>query len=360
MNLVYFEDIHLANPNYLLVVGDPGSTWGFYGGNNEKNDYFNILRSLGSNSAVRVGLRLGIDSHTEIDDDKESSPTTSDENITKTDVMLDFEFGTDMGDTEFSTYFTFGMTPATINFMGYDGKFTGTYDDPINGNTTADGKASMLSFALQTKARTNKGLFFFDNSYAVFSLSYQGQSSELTDPTNVKVEDESSGGFSIYSTYRLFNNQNLADDKIFLVYGLGGSMNFYTAKDENLLSGSKTEDSDLGIGIVSPIFNLGLEAKLKYTTLRFGMERMISTLAYSSSTSIYDDGVGTTDNEDKLSDFILGGNGVYNYNAGMGFNYGNLQLDILVNNNFWIMGPQMIFDANFGTLGVCADLVYTF
>jgi hypothetical protein len=22
MNLVYFEDIHLANPNYLLVVGD--------------------------------------------------------------------------------------------------------------------------------------------------------------------------------------------------------------------------------------------------------------------------------------------------------------------------------------------------
>jgi hypothetical protein len=30
--------------------------------------------------------------------------------------------------------------------------------------------------------------------------------------------------------------------------------------------------------------------------------------------------------------------------AGMGFSYGDLQLDILVSNTFWMTSPQMIFN----------------
>ena len=129
----------------------------------------------------------------------------------------------------------------------------------------AEGKGSQLTFGLTTKARANKGLFFFDNSYAVFSFGYQGKSSELTNTANTKVEDQAESSISVYSTYRLFNNQNLADDKIFLVYGLGGYMNFYRSSDKNLLSGSETEDTDMGFAIVSPVMNIGLEAKLKQT-----------------------------------------------------------------------------------------------
>ena len=58
MNLIYFQDIHLANPDYLLVVGDPGNTWGFYGGSTEKDDYFNVIRSMGSRAAVKLGVRF--------------------------------------------------------------------------------------------------------------------------------------------------------------------------------------------------------------------------------------------------------------------------------------------------------------
>ena len=47
----------------------------------------------------------------------------------------------------------------------------------------------------------------------------------------------------------------------------------------------------MSFGIVAPIVNVGLEAKLKYTTLRFGMERMITTLGFSSMTDESANGV---------------------------------------------------------------------
>ncbi|MCF7823164.1 MAG: hypothetical protein K9N35_03240 [Candidatus Marinimicrobia bacterium] len=364
MNLVYFRDVHLASPDYLLVVGDPGKTWGFYGGSTEKDDYINVLRSLGSKSAIRLGGRFGIIRDSSLDDDKEAPPTTDEFSLSKLNMMMDFEFGMDMGDTEFSTNLSFGLTPDDINALV--GALTtphGSYFREVKSgaSTTKDeGKASKLSFVLQTKARAKKGLFFFDNSYALFGIGYQGSSSEYT-AANTKIEDQSEGAFSIYSSYHLFNNQNLANDKIFLVYGLGGLMNFSRTADENLLSGSESKDTDMSFGIVAPVFNIGLEAKLKYASLRFGMERMITSLGYSSSTQVYKSGL--VDDEDTQSSFVLGANGIYNYNAGMGFNYGDLKLDVLINNNFWLMGPQMLFSGDpavFGTFAICADIVYMF
>ncbi|NQV42577.1 MAG: hypothetical protein HQ506_09500 [Candidatus Marinimicrobia bacterium] len=361
MNLIYFQDIHLANPNYLLVVGDSAKSWGFYGGSLQQDDYFNIIRSLGPRSAVRMGARFGITSQTEVDDDKETTPTTSEEKLSQTNIMVDLEYGVDTKEMELSTSLSFGLTPSNINsLLGLaptpHGSFTGDYESG-GSSTSAEGKSSKLSFALQVKARSNSGLFFFDNSYAVFGLAYQGGSSEYTS-ANTKLEDESDNQFAINSTYRVFNNQNLADDKIFLVYGLGGSLFFSRMSDEGKLSGSESTDTDMSFGLVAPILNIGLEAKLKYTTLRFGMERQITTLGFTSTKNVYVS--GSQDDEDTYSTFSLGGNGAYSYKAGMGFNYGDLQLDILVNNTFWITGPQMIFNDLYGTLGVCADLVYTF
>ena len=346
MNLIYFEDIHLGSPNYLLVVGDSANSWGFYGGSVQRNDYFNIIRSMGGNAAVRMGVRFGITSQSEIEDDKETTPTTSEEKLSQTNIMFDLEYGLDTEEMELSTSVAFGLTPGNINsLLGFaptpHGSFSGDYESG-GSSTSAEGKASKLSFGLQVKARSNNGLLFFDNSYAVFGLAYQGGSSEYTS-ANTKMEDESGNQFAINSTYRVFNNQNLANDKIFFVYGLGGA---------------ESKDTDMSFGLVAPIMNIGLEAKLKYTTLRFGMERQITTLGFTSSKNVYVS--NSVDDEDTYSTFSLGGNGVYSYNAGMGFNYGALQLDILINNTFWITGPQMIFNDLYGTLGVCADLVYTF
>ncbi|MCF7825595.1 MAG: hypothetical protein K9M55_00095 [Candidatus Marinimicrobia bacterium] len=361
MNLIYFEDIHLASPNYLLVVGDSANSWGFYGGSVQQNDYFNIIRSLGGRAAIRMGVRFGITSQTDVNDDKETTPTTSEEKLSQTNIMLDLEYGMDTKDMELSTSFSFGLTPDNINnligtFPTPHGSFTGDYETPGN-SWTDEGKASKLTFALQVKARANEGLFFFDHSYAVFGLGYQGSSSEYTN-ANTKLEDESGSQFSISSTYRVFNNLNLANDKIFLVYGLGGSLFFSRVADEDKISGSESQDTDMSFGLVAPIFNVGLEANLKYASLRFGLERQITTLGFTSSKSVYVS--GSVDDEDSYSTFSLGGNGVYNYTAGMGFNYGDLQLDILLNNTFWITGPQMIFNDLYGTLGICADLIYTF
>lgn len=361
MNLIYLEDIHLGTPDYLLVVGEPGNSWGFYGGSNQRNDYFNIMKSLGSRSAVRMGFRFGITSQTDVKDDKESTPIKSEEKLSQTNIMLDMEYGLDTDEMELSTAFSFGMTPDNINsLIGLaptpHGKFTGEYEN-AGSSTTNEGKASRLSIGLQVKARAEKGLLFFDNSYAVFGFAFQSGASEYTAGTT-KQEDESGNSFAINSTYRLFNNQNLADNKVFLVYGLGGSLFFSRTADEVKLSGSEAKDTNMSLGLVSPVFNIGLEAKLKYTSLRFGIERQITTLGYTSQKSVYVS--GSNDDEDTYSTFTLGGNGVYTYNAGMGFNYGPLQLDILVNNNFWITGPQMIFNDLYGTLGLCADLVYTF
>ncbi len=361
MNLIYFEDIHLGSPDYLLVVGDSAKSWGFYGGATQRNDYFNIIKSMGGHAAVRMGVRFGITSQTEVDDDKESTPTTSEEKLSQTNIMVDLEYGMDTKEMELSTAFSFGLTPDNItSLIGLaptpHGSFTGDYESG-GSSTSAEGKSSKLSFALQVKARSNSGLFFFDNSYAVFGFGYQGGSSEYTS-ANTKLEDESGNQFAINSTYRVFNNQNLANDKIFLVYGLGGSLFFSRTADEGKLSGSESKDTDMSFGLVAPIMNIGLEAKLKYTTLRFGMERQITTLGFTATKNVYVS--GSVDDEDTYSTFTLGGNGAYNYKAGMGFHYGDLQLDILVNNSFWITGPQMIFNDLYGTLGVCADLVYTF
>jgi len=127
---------------------------------------------------------------------------------------------------------------------------------------------------------------------------------------------------------------------------------------ENHLTPGESTRNYSNFAIVAPTVNLGLEAELKYTTLRFGMVRSLKTLDLMSMSNTYDS--DTNDDEDTTTDFVLGGNGSYTYNAGLGFNYGALQIDILVNNNLWITGPQMIFNDLYGTLGLCADLVYSF
>jgi len=358
MNLISFQDIHLGSPDYLLLVGNPGNTWGFYGGSTQKDDYFNIYRSLGSKAAVRMGVRFGIETEKQVDDDMESPATTSEEKLSQTSILLDLEYGMDLQDMELSTSVTFGRTPSLIGTIGEIGTYTGEFDN-TGSKSDAEGKGAQTTFALQTKARANKGMLMFDNSYAVFGITYQGGSTlyETTSgSTTTTNEDDSDSYFLMYSTYRLFNNMNLADDKIFLVYGLGGVLNFTRTSDEDKIN--KATDTHMNMTIAAPIVNMGLEAKLKYMTLRFGMERMLTALSYSSTTD--ESAFGLKNDEDVNSKFTLGGNGIYNYKAGMGFNYGDLQLDILVNNNFWLMGPQMIFDARNGTIGICADLVYTF
>lgn len=358
MNLIYFQDIHLGSPNYLLVVGQPGKTWGFYGGSTQKDDYFNIYRSLGQNAAVRMGFRFGITSEKQVDDDMESPATTSEEKLGQTSILMDLEYGLDLRDMEVSTIVTFGRTPGYIPSIAESGSYTGEFD-AAGTKSDAEAKGSRTSLLLQTKARAPRGFFLFDNSYAVFTMQYQGASTlseSTTGATTTTLEDDGSSSFLMSSTYRMFNNMNLADDKIFLVYGLGGGWYFTRDVDEDNLS--KEKDTDMTFGISGPIVNMGIEAKLKYTTLRFGMERQITTFGYTSNTD--ETAFGTNNDEDVYSKLTLAANGIYSYNAGMGFNYGDLQIDILVNNNFWIMGPQMMFDARNGTIGICADLIYTF
>ncbi|MBC8479629.1 MAG: hypothetical protein H8D46_04120 [FCB group bacterium] len=93
---------------------------------------------------------------------------------------------------------------------------------------------------------------------------------------------------------------------------------------------------------------IGLETNHKYGQFRFGASRGIDLIYI----------LGGDDGNDEYSQFNIGDNGWFQFNTGFGAHYGNLFIDISLNQQFYITGPQMIFTDDFGTLGGTADVYY--
>ena len=68
--------------------------------------------------------------------------------------------------------------------------------------------------------------------------------------------------------------------------------------------------------------------------------------------------INIDDREASLS--YIGRSGSYRIVSGLGYNYKNLQVNVVLNNKLWESGPQMFFDSNLGKIFTTLDLVYSF
>lgn len=361
-SLVLFENIQSGSPEYLLITGETGKKWAFYGGNNQKDDFLNVYKSLGEKSALKLGFRMGTYSESSSWNDKEAgtSNITADSTNKYTNFGIDTEYGLDAGQSEIAVRFGFSFGPGSIKYltnMGFVGPF-GTVE-LINKNGTAtseeDGKASSSSFGLSASLRRPMKFLMFENLYASFGLSRTGSASEYNVGSN-KAEELINSALSFSVNTMLFNNKTLIDNSL-LVYGLGFGFGFSNSSKDNDIAKKVDTDSNFMIG--GPRFRVGIETPFKYGKLRFGVRRNIDF--FSTATSVVetpDPGATTDEFETKISG--IGTNGSYAFASGVGFTFGNLNLDLVINNTFWCTGPQMIFYGNGGTLAASADVSYYF
>jgi len=361
-SLIRFEGIQGGSPDYLLITGETGNKWAFYGGASQKDDFFNIYKSMGVNAALKAGFRFGTYSETELEDNKEANPNDySSEGSNKyTSFGFDAEYGFNKGDQEIAARFALSFGPSSISYLvsqGYPGPF-GTVESSItSGGATAseEGSASTSSFGLSASLRQPMNLLIFENLYFYVGLSRIGSTSEYTDDQNTKTEDNLNSAFSLGASSLLFNNTNLTDNTL-LAYGIGLSFGMSNYSNEDKIDNETDTGSFFTIG--GPRFRIGLETGFKYGKLRFGINRNINF--FNRSKYVNETNSETSVDEDEYVVSGIGSNGSYNFVSGLGFTYGNLNLDLILNNTFWCTGPQMIFNTTYGTLGASADLSYYF
>jgi len=240
-----------------------------------------------------------------------------------------------------------------MGYFGPHGTVETTYKDNT-GTQETDGKASTSALGLSVSLRRPMKLLMFENLYADFGLSRTGSASEYNVGSN-KAEEQINSALSFSVNTMLFNNKTLIDNSL-LVYGLGFGFGFSNSSVDNDIAKEVDTGSNFMIG--GPRFRVGIETPFKYGKLRFGVRRNIN---FFSTTTIVDEadiGTETNKNETKISG--IGTNGSYAFASGLGIAYGNLNLDLVLNNTFWCTGPQMIFNTTYGSLGASADVSYYF
>ncbi|MFH1851337.1 MAG: hypothetical protein ABIA75_03250 [Candidatus Neomarinimicrobiota bacterium] len=354
--------IHAGSPDYLLIIGEPGNKWAVYGGLTERNDFFNIYKSMGENAALKAGFRFGTYSETELTDNNESNPGdySSEESNKYISFGFDTEYGFNKGDQEIAARFAFSFGPSSISYLvnqGYPGPF-GTVESSItSAGATAneEGSASTSSFGLSASLRRPMNLLIFENLYCYVGLSRIGSASDFTDDQNTKIEDKINSSFSLSASTLVFNNTNLTDNTL-LAYGVGFSLGLsnYSSEDKAV----KETDTGSNFIIGGPRFRVGLETDFKYGKLRFGINRNINF--FNRNKNVEETNSGTNVDEDEYVVSGIGSNGSYSFVSGLGFTYGNLNLDLILNNTFWCTGPQMIINTTYGTFCASADVSYYF
>ncbi len=361
-SLVRFEGIHGGSPDYLLITGEPGNKWAFYGGLSQKDDFFNIYKSMGENAALKAGFRFGTYSETELMDNNEANPNddSSEESNKYTSFAVDAEYGFNKGDQEIAARFALSFGPGSISYLvsqGYPGPF-GTVESSITqagATASEDGSASSSSFGLSASLRRPMNLLIFENLYFYVGLSRTASASDYTDDQNISLEDNLNSNFNFSASSLLFNNTVLTDNTL-LAYGIELRFGLSNYTDEDKIA-KETDTGSLFI-IGGPRFRVGLETGFKYGKLRFGIHRDINF--FSRDKDIDESNLGASVDEDEYVVSGIGTNGSYSFVSGLGFSYGNLNLDLTLNNTIWVAGPQMLFDTQVGYLGIAADVSYYF
>ncbi|MFV2057249.1 MAG: hypothetical protein ACC707_12325 [Thiohalomonadales bacterium] len=317
-----------SDPGYAVLLGESGDKWGIYGGSTEVNDFVNVYRSLGKNKAIKLGVTLSTD--------KTKDPTVETE---YSNIGFNFVFGMDKGDTEYAYTLAYNkdpiLSPGCTSIPNVDG--TCGKSTPIGGGASISKKYN--NFSARFDMRTPKKLAIFDTLYANAVLvngsqKYDGVAGGASQKTTII------GGEVLVFKQIKFGEKDL------LVYGLGFALNYVkTSGDVGVTS---IDNKQLALG--GPRIRVGLEKDIKYGVFRFGIYRTID-FYYSNKN---ESGGNTSDTSG------FGQRGNYAITTGWGFNYKKLQIDVILTDNFWSSGPQLIFDGSQGPLSARTDIRYSF
>lgn len=371
--IVRYEGIQTNEPDYLLIVGKKGQKWGFYGGTQQEDDFFNIIKSTSPTGAIELGVRFSTTKLSTTDSNKEPPPA---HNVTEatneyTDISIYGTYGFDMGSAEVAISGGYMSGPGEINFLSGavdlpHGKVDYTHKSNFDtSGYSGESKFSGMGFYLDYRAPQN--FFIFDMMYFNAGYTSGKLTHEFTQDTTL-TEDGEGSLTALEANILFFKNQKITS-KALLAYGIGFGFGSVKEEDINMVSDPSTgkltnEDKDTFSGMLfgGPRFRAGLEVELlKWAKVRFGITRTINL--YESSEDVDLDPLGggsdTEPDEFKEEESGIGKSGNYIFASGVGLNFGNLQIDVVLNSQFWVTGPQMIF-GNYPPLGIRADVIYQF
>lgn len=363
--LCRFENINTGSPQYMLVIGERGNKWAFYGGEEQKNDFFNIIKSIDPSSAIKIGFQFGTSNEEDNEDNKEDPPNNSAIKSSNkyTRFGLDFVYGKDDKINEYAIGLGLSTGPGYINSLentewgiGPHGDFdykTFENDSVIN---RRGGSASSFNLSIGGHIRRPQELFIFKNLFAK-AYFYKSSSASEFSMNEIDTEDESLSSTSFGTNVLFFNSSNIFNNCV-LVYGVGFALSYTSEKIKNDIQGVEEEDTFSQLILGGPRLRMGLEAKLNFLQLRFGLIRSIDF--YSSTTNVQEIANGTENDEIETKNSGIGRNGTYTFSSGLGIVYKNLKINLILNNEFWNSGPQMFFKDNAGNLAAAADVIFSF
>lgn len=352
-NIIRFEGISGGSPTYLFTTGDAGAKWGFYGGSSTTSDFINVYRSLSTSSAVRLGVQFSTRSETDKNNDNEPSGY-DDETIEKRSTIdISALFGSSTGDREIAVYGQYVKGPS---YLSSTGMTVSSIEYSDNAGSSSEGLAGTGMISFGGRMREKRQIALFENFFASASFTRYSTTSEYKSGST-DMEDLVSSRMIIRASTQMFNEVEINETSR-MVYGVGTRFSIDRYLGENKLTGQESRITDNDITLVAPTMTMGFETDLKYGQFRFGFTRGINLFDTSSESDEYIS--GTVDDTEEESIFSIGQNGYYSFASGFGVNYGGLQVDIILNNNFWVQGPQMIFNDTSGSIGLAADLIFTF
>ncbi|MDH5258511.1 MAG: hypothetical protein OEX07_10905 [Gammaproteobacteria bacterium] len=368
-NLFRLTSVDTGTPNYALITGESGKKWGLFGGTAQQNDFLDIYKSLDANSAIKLGFSVGRHSEENVTDNKEASP--ADSKITEKNsyfnLAVNGTYGTTKGDTEMAIQGIFAYGPNAISGLasGLTGPF-GTYEGEIvagGATTKADGEGNQFALSAIASVRKPMKIAMFNQAFAQGSFTY-GKNSDSSDSTaggTTTVDRDASDSSLILAGRVLLFDEKKIGEKSKVIYGMAAGG--YIRRDSATIKASTNDpvadkQTITELVITAPQVRMGLESDMKYGVLRFGIARNFTLLNYDSRKQEPENGAAADSNSQ--STFDIATTGSYTFSSGVGFNYKNLQLDLNLNNTFWVRGPQFLFDSAAGQLGTSADLLYTF
>ncbi len=373
-SIVRFEDIQGGSPDYLLITGKKGEKWGFYGGQeprysivrnmkqqsgvslNLQDYFFNIYKSMGPTSALKLGLRFGTVSETETMNNNDSPEVKSEVTNKYSNIGIDVVYGFDSGKQEMALCVAFMSGPGAINSL-IAGKLYGNYE--YTNGITNEGTGHESGYGFGAALRKPADFFIFNNMYGNAMLVMGKATGEYT-ANNVKQEDWEQSLMFLDANLLFFNNKMIAGKsengpKAMLVYGLGCGFGYSKSSNKNNMSGAEQEDTDTEMALGGPRLRIGIEAEVKCVKLRFGIQRNINL--YSSAKTVDETVAGKNNDTDENTVAGIGIGGNYVFASGLGVDLGKLTINLMLNNTFWCTGPQMIFNSTWGTLGASADVI---
>ncbi len=363
-NLLRLSRISTTTPDYAVITGKSGDKWGLYGGAAQQNDFLNIFRSLDANSAVKVGFAIGRQSQEDKQNNKEAAPgdASSTEKNSYYNLAIDGIYGVTKGDTEISVRGVFSYGPnaiaaATAGGSAFGTGPFGTYEisrTTAGTKTNSDGEGNQKVLMGVGSLRKPMKIVIFNKVFAQGSALYSSSSSSLSTGAT-KNEDSSSSTISLFGRALVFDEKKIGNASR-LIYGIGAQGTLSRVKSQNKVN--STDDKRTTLSITGPQIRMGVESKLKYGIVRFGIARDFALLVYDTHSETVASGTNNDENSDKT--FSIATTGTYSVSTGIGLEYNHLKIDVTLNRFFWVHGPQMVFDSQNGTIATSADVIYTF